>query len=134
MSRNADYGDVCHLAQNLARNCGYAVFPCHSVPENKAVDKTPTWPKAKGGHGYKDASTDADRIAWLWDNWPGGLIGVATGAASNLWVLDVDPKHPEAFLWWQANHHRLLPTRAYETQSTGIHLHYRDGEIGRAHV
>jgi Bifunctional DNA primase/polymerase, N-terminal len=121
-------GEVMRLAQNLARNCGYAPFPCRSTPENKDTDKTPTWPKREGGQGYKDATTDPDRIAWMWQHWPGELIGVATGEVSNLWILDIDRKHAEACAWWQINHHRLLPTRAYGTRSGGIHLHYRDGE------
>ena len=120
-------GEACRLAQNLAHNCDFAVFPCHSAPDNKALDKTPTRPKRDGGEGFKDASADPDRIAWLWRKWPGELIGVATGAVSQLWVLDIDVKHPEACNWWRANHPKLLPTRAYETRSGGIHLHYRDG-------
>jgi hypothetical protein len=120
--------EVVLLAQNLARNCGYAVFPCHSAPDNKALDKAPTRPKRDGGEGFKDASTDPDRIAWLWRKWPGELIGGATGTVSKLWVLDIDPKHPEACEWWRTNCSRLLPTRAFETRSGGIHLHYRDGD------
>jgi hypothetical protein len=42
--------DVAQIAQNLARNCGYTVFPC-------SADKTPAWPKPLGGSGFKDAST-----------------------------------------------------------------------------
>jgi hypothetical protein len=120
--------EVSRLAQNLARNRGYAVFSCVSAPDNKAADKLPVWPKREGGQGFKDASADPERVAWLWNHYPGGLIGVATGAVSNLWVLDVDIKHPEACDWWHANHHRLLPTRAYETRSGGVHLHFTEGE------
>jgi hypothetical protein len=110
--------DVCRMAIALATNCGYAVFPCL---ENKA-------PAIPGPGGYKHASGDPAAIFKLWHDNPGPLIGVATGAVSHLWVLDIDQKHPEAVLWWQDNHHRLLPTRAYETRSGGIHLHYRDGD------
>jgi hypothetical protein len=56
------------------------------------------------------------------------LIGIAAGAVSGVWVVDVDVKHPEACTWWRANHHRLLPTRTYETRSGGLHLFYRDGD------
>jgi hypothetical protein len=110
--------DVCRMAQTLARTCGYAVFPC-------GENKKPTRPKAEGGEGVKDASTDPEAIAFLWHNWAGPLIGVATGERSNLAVLDCDKKHPEALAWWQINHHRLLPTRVFATRGAGLHLYFR---------
>jgi hypothetical protein len=102
-------------AFNLARNCGYAVFP---VGENKS-------PAIPGPGGYKHATKDRDEIAQLWRKWPGPLIGVATGAISGISVLDIDQKSHEAWEWWQQNHPRLLPTRTYETRSGGLHLYFR---------
>jgi hypothetical protein len=118
--------DVCRMAQSLAHNCGYAVFPCRLVirPDGK-VDKPPARPEREGGHGFHDATKDPDEIAWLWRRWPGSLIGIATGLKSDLAVVDVDRKHPPALTWWQDNHARLLPTRCYRTYSEGLHLHYR---------
>jgi hypothetical protein len=114
MSAAAD--EACTIAISLARNAGYSVFPCRP-------DKAPSCP-----HGFHEASRDPAVILRLWHRWPGELIGVATGAPSGIWVVDVDVKHPEACDWWRANHHRLLPTRTYATRSTGLHLYYRDGE------
>jgi len=108
--------ETCQSAINLARNAGYAVFPCR-------LDKSPACP-----HGFQDASRDPSVILRLWDRWPGELTGIATGAVSQLWVLDVDVKHPEGCDWWHASHHRLLPTRTFATRSGGLHLHYRDGD------
>jgi hypothetical protein len=108
--------EVSRLAINLARNAGYTVFPCRG-------DKSPACP-----HGFHDASRDPALILQLWHRWPGELIGVATGAASQLWVLDIDQKHHAAWEWWQTNHHRLLPTRVYATRSGGLHLYFRDGD------
>lgn len=110
--------DVCRLAQNLARNCGYAVFP---VSESKR----PTRPKSEGGTGCKDASSDPDFIAWMWDRWPGPLIGIATGEASGISVVDVDPKHEAAVEWWRRWCRLLLPTRCFQTRSGGGHLYFR---------
>lgn len=107
--------DACASAINLARNAGYACFPCR-------VDKSPACP-----HGFKDASADPADILRLWHRFAGPLIGIATGTVSQLWVLDVDQKHHAAWEWWQANHHRLLPTRVYQTRSGGLHLYFRDG-------
>ena len=104
------------LAASLAENCGYAVFPC-------GPNKKPTRPEAKGGHGYKDATTDPDQIAWLWRNWPGELIGVASGAVSGFDLLDLDVKHDPALGWWQSNHHRIPPTRTFRSRSGGLHFY-----------
>jgi Bifunctional DNA primase/polymerase, N-terminal len=108
--------EVTQLAINLARNAGYAVLPCRA-------DKSPACP-----HGFRDASKEPSRILELWHHWPAELIGIATDTVSQLWVVDVDVKHPEACHWWRANHHRLLPTRTYATRSGGLHLYYHDAD------
>lgn len=61
--------------------CGWRVFPCHPR------QKTPATP-----HGYKSATTDPDRIRRYWQRVPDANIGLATGAISEMWVLDVDTK------------------------------------------
>jgi hypothetical protein len=115
-----DEAEAALLAQNLARNCGYACFPCILCGD----DKKPTCP-----HGFKDASTNPEAIAQLWHHHPGPLVGIATGKASGIDVVDIDPKHGAARLWWQSNRTRLLPTSCYATRSAGLHLYFkhRDG-------
>src|SRR5690349_20251312 len=81
--------EVRDIAIALARNTGWRVFPC-------AENKLPAISKQKGGNGFHDASADPDTIARLWRRGPGDLIGVRTGAASGIDVLDVDRKHPTA--------------------------------------
>ncbi|WP_148360731.1 bifunctional DNA primase/polymerase, partial [Acidisphaera rubrifaciens] len=49
------------------------------------------------------------------------LIGMPTGEASGLDVLDVDPRHG-GDVWHAANMHRLPETRLHRTQSGGLHL------------
>jgi hypothetical protein len=122
---NTAYADLCLMAQAQARNSGYAVFPVRLIGDKKI----PARPERDGGHGFEDATTDPEQIAWLWRNWPGELIGVRTGAASGVSVLDVDQKHPEAVAWWMDTHPLLLPTRTYRTRSGGLHLwmRHRDG-------
>jgi hypothetical protein len=120
------FDDVVATATALARNCGYAVFPCKR-------DKTPATP-----HGFKDAVHDPDAIGWLWACYPGPLIGVATGEASGISVLDVDggrwaddatpeeiAKREGARAWWHANARHLPATRIYETASGGLHVIFR---------
>jgi hypothetical protein len=115
--------DICHMAQNLARNCGYCVFPV-------LKSKYPATP-----HGFHDASNDPIAIAELWRQYPGRLIGVATGAKSGISVLDVDSggwvadekpaiieKHEAARWWWRKNASRLPHTRILGTRSGGLHV------------
>jgi len=102
------------MALNLARNRRFAVFPV-------GEDKQPTlkgWPER--------ASTEPDAIAAMWRERPGPLIGIATGKPSGVSVLDVDQKHHEAWEWWQAHHAQLLPCRAFQTRSGGLHLYMLD--------
>ncbi len=110
--------DALTMATNLARNCGWAVFPC-------SVTKAPAIP---GPGGYKHATKDPDEIKALWRRHPAPLIGVATGSVSGIWVLDIDVKHQEAVDWWHLAHPRLLPTRAFRTRSGGVHCYFHSGE------
>lgn len=41
-------------------------------------------------HGCKDATANLDIITQWWTNNPNANLGIATGAASNLFVLDID--------------------------------------------
>jgi hypothetical protein len=104
---------VAVIAANLARNCGYAVFPCRE-------DKSPACP-----HGFKVASHDFDAIGELWRRYPGPLIGIATGSAFGVDVLDIDIKHASALAWWHSNEARIAATRTFRTRSGGLHLYHR---------
>jgi hypothetical protein len=114
---------VCTIAQNLAKNCGYLVFPC-------GHNKRPTIP---GEGGYKHGSTDAEVIARLWKLHPGDLIGVVTGAGSGIDVLDIDAGRSHdnadaARAWWHANSARIPSSRAYQSGSGGIHIYFRHAQ------
>lgn len=56
----------------------------------------PVFPVAVGGkqpmtrHGFHDATTDLNQIRRWWSSTPGANIGMPTGAASGLIVVDVD--------------------------------------------
>ena len=86
--------DIVTIAENLARNCGYSVFPCRH-------NKRPACP-----HGFLDAVSDPVEVRPLWRRYPGPLIGVACGDASGISVLDVDIKADDARAWWFQNQHR----------------------------
>jgi Bifunctional DNA primase/polymerase, N-terminal len=92
---------------------GLPCFPCK-------LSKRPACP-----HGFHDADTDPNALRELWAHSPGDLVGVSTGEASGIDVLDVDPKHEEAFEWCKAHHERLPNTRVHKTRSGGVHLLFR---------
>lgn len=58
---------------------GIPVFPCG------AGDKRPLTM-----HGFHDASTDPSRVARWWARWPRANVGMPTGRASGLEIIDVD--------------------------------------------
>ena len=66
---------------------GWKVFP---IAEGA---KVPAIPSSKGGRGFKDATDDADLIE-LWEcTYPRANIGIATGHASGIVVVDIDPRN-----------------------------------------
>ncbi len=79
------------------------IFPCNST------DKSPL---LRGG--FKSARRGATPI-----HWP--LVGFATGEASGIEVLDVDPGGRD---WYERNFDALPRTRAHQTQR-GLHLLFR---------
>jgi Bifunctional DNA primase/polymerase, N-terminal len=113
------------MAQNIARNNGWLVFPMRLLRIEGVVKKVPARSKREGGNGFHDATTDPAQIEWLWKRWPGELIGIRTGETSAFDVLDVDPSHPTAWDWWQDHHALLPPTRTYASMRTGgTHLYF----------
>jgi len=62
---------------------GVPVFPCVAFGKRPAT-----------GHGFHDATTDLDQIEAWWRQSPGANIGVPTGAASGVVVVDVDVHGP----------------------------------------
>jgi hypothetical protein len=78
---------------------GWRVFPLHTPTGEgacscaaglncKSIGKHP-----RTARGVKEATTDAAIIRGWWNRFPGANIGIATGAASGLVVVDIDPRH-----------------------------------------
>lgn len=63
---------------------GWPVFPLATLAKQPAI------PKAKGGKGFKDATTDVSRIERWWSRHPDHNIGIATGHMFD--VIDIDTK------------------------------------------
>ncbi|HVY14488.1 MAG TPA: bifunctional DNA primase/polymerase [Rhodopila sp.] len=131
MSAPFDRVELTTLALNLARNAGYAVFPI-------GANKQPSISKEEGGNGLLDGTTDPEKIKQLFAHRNAHHVGVTTGAASGISVLDIDAgrwpddapaktieKHEAARAWWHANADRLPATRIYESASGGLHVYFR---------
>jgi Bifunctional DNA primase/polymerase, N-terminal len=101
-----------------AMEIGLPVFPCRNRPGTPG-DKVPLTPRE-----FKDASGNPETIQTLFAQHRGCLIGVPTGEASGIGVLDVDPRNG-GLEWLAANKNRLPATRIHQTRSGGAHLLFR---------
>lgn len=97
---------------------GWPVFP---VVTNEKRPLTP--------NGFKDASVDPIVINQWFDKWSNANIAIATGAVSNLLVLDVDVKNgakgEESLAELVKQYGDLPETRKHRTPSGGYHLIFK---------
>jgi Bifunctional DNA primase/polymerase, N-terminal/Primase C terminal 1 (PriCT-1) len=92
---------------------GLRVFPC------RPQDKRPAT-----AHGVKDATADPGVIAAWWQQ-ADYNIGVATGAISNIMVVDVDDVDAEAELRKLETAHGALPATVEAVTARGRHLFFK---------
>lgn len=93
---------------------GVPVFPC--------AGKVPRLPR-----GLNSASTDPEQVAEWWSRWPDASIGLVTGAASGLIVLDVDVQHggQGTLLELERKHGKLPKAAEVLTGGGGKHVYFR---------
>ena len=95
----------------------------HPLKPGTKVPMLDDWPEL--------ATTKAKLIKKWWRRWPNANVGIATGKASDLWVLDVDTgSHPDearATLLDLVDKHGLdlAGIRRIVTPSGGVHYWYR---------
>lgn len=120
-------GNCLKAALMYATKYKWAVFPVSQIT------KKPLTP-----HGCKDAKKDPGAIKNWWKKWPDASIGIATGAASGLIVIDEDidenkgkDGYHEVQAWERING-RLPDTVQAITGRGGYHLYFKyDGtDIG----
>ena len=109
---------------------GWNVFPL------QPRDKRPL----SGSRGFKDATTDRQRVIDWWAAYPDANIGLATGAASGIVVVDVDAgiktdgtpkKGLESFNLLKATLPDFADTLTVRTGGGGLHLYYAySGSLG----
>lgn len=100
-------------AISLAKK-GMCVFPC------RARDKRPAT-----ANGLKDATTDLKIIRQWWQQDPQFNIAIATGAASNAFVIDVDGIDAELELRRLETKNDALPETVESITARGRHLYFK---------
>jgi hypothetical protein len=125
---------------------GWPIFPlwgrdgdrcdCGDAECGKNAGKHPIGSLAP--HGFKDATTDLKTIERWWRKYPEAGIGLATGNASGLIVLDVDIKNKKtgygALAALQGELGQLPETKLASTPSGGRHFYFRCEESIRSSV
>lgn len=82
-------------------------------------------PRVAGG--VHSATTDEATIRAWWEQWPAANVGIATGAASGLVVLDVDPRHggDTSLAILESQVGALPRTLVVRTGSGGLHIYFK---------
>lgn len=115
--------DLINTALEVAEE--YPVFPCDAKKR----------PVCQGG--FKAATQDPDEVERLFSISGAALIGIPTGEASGLAVIDIDVRDGKQGRDWVTKNAEMLgQTRVAETQSGGWHYYYRhsDGLRNRAGI
>lgn len=94
---------------------GWAVFPLQRRSKEPAI-----------AGAYKAATTDVGQVSTWWHRWPDANIGLATGAVSGLWVLDIDgPEGEASFAALVGEHGGELAETLMASTGKGHHLYWR---------
>ena len=107
---------MCNKALEWASR-GRPVFPC-------GPDKRPLT-----SHGFKDASTEPSEIRQMWSMHPDAMIGMPTGKASGIVVLDFDLDEDKGFnavpVFTELRAAGMVPEGTYtvRTPRGGLHVH-----------
>ncbi len=103
---------------------GKPVFPCKQ-------DKAPYYDKTALKHGCLDATTDPRKITAWWNRWPEANVGIRTGKASGLIIVDFDTYKPGAMTVeeFEEKYGTIPHTATVRTGSGGLqfYLVYPDG-------
>ncbi len=121
-----------HALEHAGR--GFKVFPCHQVQPDGAcscgkgkkcrtVGKHPRFNAEDLPNGCLSATDDEEQIRTWARRWPNANIGIAAGAPSGVWILDVDPRHggDRTLAELEARHGPLPPTVRAKTGGGGYH-------------
>jgi hypothetical protein len=120
-------------AQGVAR-AGQPVIPLHWVDGlgrcscRKRGECTSPAKHPLTRNGVTNASCDARMVDTWWRRWPNANVGLATGAAADLIVVDLDgDEGVQTFEALQRRHGSCPETRWARTGSGGWHTYFRPG-------
>ena len=119
--------------EHLSR--GAHIFPCRSAPE-EIVDRSTGEIITYGektpllANGFKGATINQPLVERTWARYPTAAIGVATGAKSGFFALDIDnkPGGANGFLWlaeMEAEHGPLPQTARVTSPNGGLHIYFK---------
>jgi len=108
----------------------WAVLPLHSIENGRCTcgraDCSSPGKHPRTLRGVKDATTEIAIIRDWWYEWPNANVGIATGATSGFFVLDVDGEEGEKSLRELEKQHGALPETVESiTGGGGRHLFFR---------
>ena len=119
---------------------GFAVFPVYTSRNgvcacgNANCGSIGKHPMTE--HGHNDATTDREQVIEWWTQWPDANIGIATGPASGIFVVDLDVKDGvnglETLRRLEEENGPLPPTLMVRTGSGGRHVIFRLPSNGTA--
>jgi putative DNA primase/helicase len=108
---------------------GWPVFPVYSIDDKGRCTCGKNCDRDAGKHprtrnGLHAATTNPETIKTWWDQWPEANIGLATGADSGVFVIDIDADHGgwESADRLEAEHGAFPPTRVVRTGG-GVHVY-----------
>src|SRR5579862_8194175 len=116
----------------------YGDMGLHILPLHTAIDGRCSCGKANcaapGKHPrirswQKEASTQSGEIRKWWRRWPEANIGIATGRASNLVVIDIDGEKGQNSLRLLCDAHGWQPDTLTVRTGHGMHLYFRCGQL-----
>ena len=110
---------------------GWPVFPCHSPVGAGCSCRSPDCgspgkhPRVQGG--CRSATADVEQVQRWWKRWPSANVGIATGRASGLVVVDIDPDHggTDSMRRLVGEHGSVPRGPVVGTGSGGWHLYFR---------
>lgn len=95
----------------------------------RGVAVFPLSPRSKipiaGSSGCRGATSDDDAVRAIWRHHSQANIGIATGPASGLWVLDIDGDRGRASLANLEAENGALPLTVAVETGGGLHLYWR---------
>ena len=115
---------------------GQALIPLHSrqvngscTCQNKSCTSIAKHPRTR--NGLKDASVEIEQINSWWSNFPAANVGLVTGKASGLVVLDIDLKSGglNSLRKLQEDCGQFPQTSCVRTGGGGLHYYFKAPEF-----